>query len=67
MSVKTAETANTERELLRAGYAYALSLSHRKHDAEDLAQQAWLNLMRRYGKVENRAILYTTIRNHFYD
>jgi RNA polymerase sigma-70 factor (ECF subfamily) len=30
-------------------------------------QQAWFNLSRRYGKVENRAILFTAIRNQFYD
>ena len=56
-----------ERGLLQAAYRYALSLTHNNHHAEDLAQQAWLTLTRRYGKVENRAILYTAIRNHFYD
>ena len=56
-----------ERELLQAGYRYAISLTHNKHDAEDLAQQAWLTLTRRYGKVENKAIFYTAVRNRFYD
>ena len=56
-----------EREFLDAGYRYALSLTHNNHNAEDLTQQAWLTLTRRYGKVDTKAILYITIRNHFYD
>ena len=56
-----------EVELLQSGYRYALSLTHRTHDAEDLAQEAWLNLSRRYGTVSSRAALYTAIRNLFID
>lgn len=56
-----------ERELLQSGYRFALSLAHHREDAEDLVQQAWFNLSRRYGRVENRAILFTAIRNQFYD
>lgn len=52
---------------VQAGYRYALSLSHSRHDAEDLVQEAWLRLTRRYGCVRNRSMLFTTIRNLFYD
>lgn len=51
----------------QAGYRYAFSLAHNRQDAEDLVQQAWLKLTRRYGGVKTRSILFTTIRNAFYD
>ena len=57
----------TDAELLQAGYRYALALTHHPEDAEDLAQEGWLNLSRRYGRVESRAILFTTVRNLFID
>lgn len=57
----------TDKDLLTAGINYARSLTHNIQDAEDLAQQAWLKLTKRYGKAENRAILFTTIRNLHYD
>jgi len=57
----------SEIELLQSGYRYALSLTHRGHDAEDLLQEAWLNLCRRYGAASSRAALYTAIRNLFID
>ena len=60
------EPAN-ERDLLQAGYRYALSLTHQPPDAEDLVQEAWLNLSRRYGRVETRAVLFTAVRNLFID
>lgn len=56
-----------ERELLQAGFRYALSLSHHHHDAEDLVQQAWMKCANKYGDVKNRTMIYTTIRNLFYD
>lgn len=56
-----------EQELLQSGYRFAMSLTHHRENAEDLVQQAWFNLTRRYGEVENRAVLFTTIRNQFYD
>ena len=52
---------------MQSGYRYALSLTHHGHDAEDLLQEAWLNLCRRYGAASSRAALYTTIRNLFID
>lgn len=52
---------------MQSGYRYALSLTHHAHDAEDLLQEAWLNLCRRYGAVSSRAALYTAIRNLFID
>ena len=52
---------------MQSGYRYALSLTHHGHDAEDLLQEAWLNLCRRYGAASSRAALYATIRNLFID
>lgn len=55
------------RETIQAGYRYALALTHHHYDAEDLVQQAWMKCHHRYGRVKNRSMLYTTIRNLFYD
>ncbi|MEO0794380.1 MAG: RNA polymerase sigma factor [Verrucomicrobiota bacterium] len=55
------------REVIQRAYRYALSLTHHHYDAEDLVQQAWMKCHHKYGKVKNRTILYTTIRNLFYD
>jgi len=52
---------------MQCGYRYALSLTHQVHDAEDLLQEAWLNLCQRYGSASSRATLYTAIRNLFID
>jgi len=52
---------------MQSGYRYALSLTHHGHDAEDLLQEAWLNLCRRYGGAYSQAVLYTTIRHLFID
>ena len=57
----------TDAELLQAGYRYALALTHHPADSEDLVQEGWLNLCRRYGRVESRALLFTTMRNLFID
>ena len=56
-----------DEELLQSGFRYALALTHHRHDAEDLAQEAWVNLCRRYGKVTSRAAFFTAIRNLFID
>lgn len=59
--------SNSEIELMQSGYRYAYSLTHHGHDAEDLVQEAWLNLCRRYGAASSRAALYTAIRHLFID
>jgi len=57
----------TDAERLQSGYRYALALTHQPADAEDLVQEAWLNLSRRYGRVESNALLFTAVRNLFVD
>ena len=57
---------NTE-ELAQSGFRYAYSLTHHAHDAQDLVQAAWLKLQRAYSRVENKMLLFTAIRNLFYD
>jgi RNA polymerase sigma-70 factor (ECF subfamily) len=61
------EQARAEEALLQAGFRFALSLTHHTHDAEDLTQQSWLNLVRRHGHVRSKSILFRAIRNLFYD
>lgn len=56
-----------DRELLQAGFRYGMALSHSVQEAEDLVQEAWLNLTRRYGAVASKALLFTTVRNLFID
>ncbi len=58
---------NTDHDLITAAIIYARSLTRNLPEAEDLAQQAWLKLSRKYGKIENRALLYRAVRNLFYD
>ena len=55
------------RELLQAGYGYALSLTHAADDAEDLTHEAWLRLAHRGQRRPDRALLFTTIRNLYID
>jgi RNA polymerase sigma-70 factor (ECF subfamily) len=57
----------TDAERLQSAYRSALALTHHAADAEDLAQEAWLNLCRRYGRVESSALLCTAVRNLFID
>jgi RNA polymerase sigma factor (sigma-70 family) len=57
----------SDADLLQSGCRYALALSHHPQDAEDLLQEAWMHLFRKYGTVESRAVLFTTIRNLFLD
>jgi len=59
--------SSTDAERLQKGYRYALALTHHAADAEDLVHEAWLNLSRRYGKVETNALLFTAVRNLFVD
>lgn len=51
------------KELIQAGYGYALSLTHAPADAEDLVHDAWLRLARNGQQRPNRALLFTVIRN----
>ena len=55
------------RELAQSGFRYALSLAHHHHDAEDLAQQAWLKLQIHGSGPIVRGPLFKTIRNLFID
>ena len=55
------------REHLQAGYRYALALTHHHYEAEDLVQEAWLRVWRKYGKESTRALLLTAVRNRFVD
>jgi RNA polymerase sigma-70 factor (ECF subfamily) len=64
---RESEHETDEEELLQSGFRYALSLTHHQHDAEDLTQQAYLNLARSYGRVRTRSLLVRAIRNLFYD
>ena len=59
--------AETELDLLQSGFRYALALTHHQQDAEDLVQEAWVRLCKRYGRPSSRAVLFTTIRNLFID
>ncbi len=56
-----------ERDLLQAGFRYALSLCHSRHDAEDFVQEAWLRLGRKTGSVRDKPLLFTAIRNLYID
>ncbi|MCF3652423.1 RNA polymerase sigma factor [Synoicihabitans lomoniglobus] len=58
-----ASDSASEIDLLNAGFRYAVALVHHRQDAEDIAQEAWLNLHRRYGKVPSRALLFTTVKH----
>ena len=55
------------RAMMQAGYRYAYSLTHHHQDAEDLAQQASMKVLRRYGDLQDRALLFVAIRNLFCD
>jgi RNA polymerase sigma-70 factor (ECF subfamily) len=57
----------TDAERLQKGYRYALALTHHPADAEDLVHEAWLNLCRRYGRVDSNAVLITAVRNLYID
>jgi RNA polymerase sigma-70 factor (ECF subfamily) len=54
------------RELIQAGYRYALSLCHDPSDARDLVQEGWTRVAQRYPEA-NRGLLFTTIRHLWID
>lgn len=63
MDAPASDSQLDDAELLDCGFRYAMALVHHRQDAEDLAQEAWLNLNRRYGKVASRSVLFTAIKN----
>ncbi|MFP6757939.1 MAG: RNA polymerase sigma factor [Alphaproteobacteria bacterium] len=56
-----------DKDLLQAGYRYALSLRASATDAEDLVQEAWYRLYRHDGRVAGKGSLFTAIRNIYVD
>lgn len=67
MAILSQSPEPTEAELLQAGFRFAFALTHHREEAEDLVQETWLNLCRRYGRVDTRAVLFTALRNLFID
>ena len=61
------DSALSPTELLQCGFRYALSLAQNTHEAEDLVQEAWLRLARRYAESPSRPLLFVAIRNAFID
>lgn len=59
--------AQFHRDLIEHGKRYAYSYTKNWHDAEDLAQQAWLKLKTKYNEVKDKALLFRAIRNLFID
>lgn len=53
--------------MLQSGFRFAYSLTHHRQDAEDLVQRAWLRLQRRYAGCDSLPLMFTTLRNLFYD
>ena len=56
-----------DKDLLQAGYRYALSLRARADDDDDLVQETWYRLHRHVGRVGCKAHLLTVIRNIYVD
>ena len=56
-----------ERELIQAGYRFALSLTQHHEEAEDIVQQSCFGVIARKGRLHSRAYLFQAIRNLFYD
>ena len=55
------------RSMIQSGYRYALSLTHHRHDAEDLVQQACLKILRNRSDLASKNYLFCSIRNLFID
>lgn len=53
-------------ELLQRGFRYALALTHDRHRAEDLLQDAWVAILQR-GAPRHVGYLFSTLRNRFVD
>lgn len=67
MQAESSAESNDDRAIIRAGFRYALSLTHDRHDAEDLVQQACLKTFRSRGKLISKRYLFVAIRNLFVD
>lgn len=55
------------RRLIGVGYRYALSLTHHAQNAEDLIQQACLQVLQQKGQLVGRDYLFAAVRNLFID
>ena len=64
---KRSENNNDDRRLIDVGYRYALSLTHHPQDAEDLIQQASMQVLQKKGRLVGRNYLFASIRNLYID
>jgi RNA polymerase sigma-70 factor (ECF subfamily) len=67
LDLPTPTSTATDAERLQIAHRYALALTHHSQDAEDLVQDAWMNLCRRYGSVTSTGLLFTAVRHLFID
>ena len=67
MADRSDRTTDTDRAIIQAGFRYALSLTHNRHDSEDLVQQACLKVFKSLGRLSDKQYLFVTIRNLFID
>ncbi|MBC2605031.1 RNA polymerase sigma factor [Pelagicoccus albus] len=67
MSEKPASESVSEKDLIESAIQFAYQLTRNRNDSEDLAQQAWMKVQRKYGSVPNRSLLFVAVRNTYYD
>lgn len=67
MSKHTSTQPLPEKQLIDAATRFAYHMTRNRNDAEDLAQQAWMKVQRKYGCVESRNLLFVAVRNTYYD
>mgnify|MGYP002623099027 CR=1 FL=1 len=67
MSDRTNQSPTDESALIQAGYRYAYSLTHDRHDAEDLIQQAALQVFKSKDRLSDKRYLFVAIRNLYID
>jgi len=63
----TNDYETNDEAVIQAGFRYALSLTHNRHDAEDLVQYACLRIFRAKGRLTGKRYLFVTIRNAYID
>jgi len=56
-----------DRELIQAGYRFALSLTRHPEEAEDIVQQSCFRVIAKKGRLHSRPYFFQAIRNLFYD